>query len=95
MKIAISKSYGGFYLSKEAYEFLGLKWDGIGGICANDRLYLRTDANVVECIETLGDSAANCKGTKLAVIEIPDDVDWTILNYDGIETVVDVNRMWN
>ena len=95
MKIAISKSYGGFYLSEKAYEFLKLPWDGVGSICANDRLYLRTDDKVVECIETLGDRAANYKGAKLAVIEIPDDVDWTILNYDGIEIVVDVNRMWN
>lgn len=95
MKIAISKSYGGFYLSEKAYEFLKLPWDGVGGICANDRLYLRTCDEVVKCIETLGDSAANYKGAKLAVIEIPDDVNWAILNYDGIETVVDVNRMWN
>lgn len=95
MKIAISRSYGGFYLSEKAYEFLGLKWDGTGGICANDRPYLRTYDKLIECIETLGDSAANYKGAKLAVIEIPDDVKWAILDYDGIETVVDVNRMWN
>ena len=30
MKIAINTCYGGFSISKEAYEFLDLEWDGYG-----------------------------------------------------------------
>ena len=30
MKVVINKCYGGFSISKEAFHWLGLKWDGFG-----------------------------------------------------------------
>jgi hypothetical protein len=30
MKVVINRCHGGFGLSKEAYDFLGFKWDGFG-----------------------------------------------------------------
>ena len=91
MKIVINKCYGGFGLSKEAYEYLGLAWDGHG----YEYRYHgnRADHKLVECVETLGD-AANGSLAKLKVVEIPDDVEWEIEEYDGVEWVSEVHRTW-
>jgi hypothetical protein len=31
---------------------------------------------------------------KLKIVEIADDVDWEITNYDGLETVEEKHRTW-
>ena len=89
MKIVINKRYGGFGLSKEAYEYLGLAWDGYGYKYNGNR----ADHKLVECVETLGD-IANGSFAKLKVVEIPDDVEWKIEDYDGVEWVAEVHRTW-
>lgn len=89
MKVVINKCYGGFCLSKEAYEYLGLAWDGYG-YKYNDN---RTDLKLVECVETLGDIASGSLA-ELKVVEIPDDVDWYIDEYDGIEWIAETHRTW-
>ena len=91
MKIAINKCYGGFSLSEKAYEFLGLKWDGYG-FDYND-YDKRTDPKLIECIEELG-VEANGFYAKLKIIEIPDDVNWEIKEYDGVEWVAEKHRTW-
>lgn len=53
----------------------------------------RTDPKLVEVVEKLG-SKANGYCAELAVIEIPDGVDWVIDDYDGVETVDEVHRSW-
>lgn len=30
MKVVINRRFGGFGVSKEAYDFMGLEWDGYG-----------------------------------------------------------------
>lgn len=53
----------------------------------------RTDKDLIAVIEELGDDAnGNC--SKIRVVEIPDDVDWEITDYDGMETVEEVHRSW-
>lgn len=89
MKIVINKCYGGFCLSKKAYEYLGLAWDGYGYKYSNNR----ADSKLVECVETLGDIASGSLA-ELKVVEIPDDVDWYIDEYDGIEWVAEKHRTW-
>lgn len=89
MKVVINKCYGGFGLSKEAYEYLGLDWDGYGYKYDNNR----ADPKLVECVETLGDAASgSC--AKLKVVEIPDGVEWEIEEYDGIEWISEVHSTW-
>ena len=88
MKIVINKCYGGWGLSKEAYEFLGLEWDGYGYTKLE-----RTDPNLIKCIETLGNRASG-QYSSLKVIEIPDDVEWEIEEYDGVEWVSEKHRTW-
>ncbi len=53
----------------------------------------RTDPHLVETVETLGEQA-NGKFAKLEVVEIPDDVDWEIDNYDGLERIHEKHRVW-
>ncbi len=91
MKVVINDCFGGFGLSKEAYEYLGLEWDGFGFLSGYD--IERNDPKLVECVETLGEKA-NGTFSKLKVVEIPDDVDWEINYYDGLETVEEKHRTW-
>lgn len=89
MKLVINKCYGGFSLSKAAYQELGIPWDGYGFKLNQDR----ANPALVAAVEKLGD-VADGKYAQLAVIEIPDDIEWEIDEYDGIETVEEVHRSW-
>lgn len=91
MKVVVNKCFGGFGLSEKAYEFLGLPWDNHG---SKYRDYSeRTDPKLIECVETLGEEA-NGWAARLMVVEIPDDIEWEISDYDGIETIHEKHRSW-
>lgn len=97
MKIAINTCFGGFGLSREAYEFLGIEWDGYGYASRTEfdvhSIESRTNPKLIECIETLGEKAnGNCASLK--VVDIPDNVNWIINEYDGNETIEEVHRIW-
>lgn len=53
----------------------------------------RDDADLIAVVEELGEEA-NSWASKLEVVEIPDDVEWEIDEYDGIETIHEVHRSW-
>lgn len=53
----------------------------------------RTDKDLIEVIEELGEEASGSCGD-IHIIEIPDNVDWEIDDYDGIETVHERHRSW-
>ena len=53
----------------------------------------RDDPVLIEVIEELGD-AANGDHAELAIVEIPDDVEWEISEYDGSEHVAEKHRVW-
>lgn len=53
----------------------------------------RTDKDMIEVIEQLG-CKANGKLSDLVIVEVPDDVEWEIDDYDGMETVHEVHRSW-
>lgn len=90
MKVVINKCYGGFSLSKEAYEALGEKWDGYGFVFEISR----ADPKLVAVVEKLGCERASGSLAKLAVVEIPDGVEWSIEEYDGIEWIAEEHRTW-
>lgn len=80
MKIVLNKCYGGFSISKDAAEVLGLKseYDYID----------RTDARLVNMVEQRPD-LVNGPFSNLKVVEISDETtDWEINDYDGMETVI-------
>ena len=54
----------------------------------------RDDPILVQVVEELGD---RCRTQVSApkVVEIPDDVEWTIEEYDGLEWVAEVHRTWS
>lgn len=102
-KIVINACYGGFGLSKLATESYasrkGLnpgKWneafrfyDGI-----SDRSIPRDDKDLIEIVESLG-TLANGWAADLKIVEIPDEVDWEIAEYDGFEHVAEKHRTWS
>ena len=85
MKVVINRCYGGFGLSEKAMKFLGVgsEWPDIA----------RNDPKLVECVEKLGEEA-NGAYAELKVVGIPDDVNWEIGEYDGLEWVEEVHRRW-
>jgi hypothetical protein len=89
MKVVINKCFGGYGLSKEAYEALGLVRDNFGYAYIDDR----TNLKLVEVVEKLG-GAASGKYAQLKAVEIPDNIDFEINGYDGVETVHEVHRAW-
>lgn len=53
----------------------------------------RTDPDLIAVVEELGDEA-NGLYAELKIVEIPDNIDWELDNYDGIETIHEVHRSW-
>jgi hypothetical protein len=48
---------------------------------------------LVAVVEELGEAAyGEC--AELSVIEVPDDVEWHIVEYDGLEHVAENHRIW-
>ena len=93
MKIVINDTYGGFSVSKAVYEELGKEWDGYGFL--SDDVKTRSDPKLIAAIEKLGIKASNHKHSSLKIIEIPDDVEVYIDDYDGEEIIHEVHRSWS
>lgn len=53
----------------------------------------RNDPLLVKVVEILGEKA-NGEYAELKIVEIPDDVDWIIEEYDGAEWVSEKHRIW-
>lgn len=92
--IVVNTKYGGFDLSEEGQrmweERSGRSWDE----AETYRDEFRNDPVLVSMV--LGDpDRYNGSFAKLRVVEIPDDVDWEIVNHDGIEWVAEKHRKWN
>ena len=54
----------------------------------------RDDPILVKVVEELKDRA-NGLYSELKVVEVPDDVEWDIEDYDGIEWVAEKHRTWS
>lgn len=90
MKVVINGCYGGFSLSDEALAYLGIP--GGSRFSYEDD---RANPKLVECVEKLGEAVNHDSASCLYVVEVPDDVKWTITDYDGIEQVEEVHRVWS
>ena len=90
MKIVINKCYGGFGLSDIALALYN-------ELASSNIQYAfdiaRNDPILVQVVETLG-IEANGRFAKLHIVDIPDDVQWQIDEYDGMESVEEVHRSW-
>lgn len=101
MEIVINRCFGRFGLSKEAYAEIGIEWDGYGhldndslGIKSSNHKKYRTHPALIQAVKKLGENA-NGPYAKLEVVDVPDDVDWLINDYDGIEEVAEQHRTWS
>lgn len=56
---------------------------------------IRTDPDFIAMIEGFGAKKCGGKFSQLKIVEIPDDIDWEISDYNGIETIHVVHRKWN
>ena len=90
MKVVINTQYGGFSLSPKAVQRLA---ELQGRPCYDSRPEDRADPLLVQVVEELG-SEANGAHASLAVVEIPDDVDYIIEEYDGKEWIAEAHRTW-
>lgn len=86
MKVVINRCWGGFDLSDKARAMI----KALGGDVYGDR----DDPILVKVVETLGEEA-NTEYSSLKVVEIPDDVDYYIDDYDGMETIEECHRSWS
>ena len=91
MKIVINTCYGGFSLSKKAYKELGIPWDDFG--FAFSDYGKRNSPELIACVKKLG-KLANGRHANLKIIEIPDDIEWEIYEYDGIESIHKKHQSW-
>lgn len=101
-KVVINACYGGFGLSKEAIDeyakrkgiALG-KWNSTWKFYEemSDRRIARDDADLVDIVESMGEKSYGW-AAELKVVEIPEDVEWEIQEYDGSEWVAEVHRTW-
>ena len=93
MKVVINACHGGFGLSDEAMaEFKTRK-----GIVDKDFWeydIARDDPVLVQLVEEMGE-AVDGRYSELKVVDIPDDVEWTVKEYDGLEWVAEVHRTWS
>ncbi len=93
MKVVINDCYGGFGLSDEGVA----RYAEIKGITLDKDLYhrdiARDDPALVALVEENRDEYES-RYASLKVVEIPDDVEWEIEEYDGKEWVAEKHRTW-
>ena len=54
----------------------------------------RADPELVAVVEQFGKDV-NTKYSELKIVDIPDDVEWIVEEYDGLEHVAEVHRTWS
>jgi hypothetical protein len=93
-KIVINTCHGNFGISDEAMQLYKI----LVGIPPQTDLYNweldRDSPQLVQIVEQLG-TRANRRYSKLKIVEIPQDVEWTLCEYDGCEWVAEVHRTWS
>lgn len=92
MKLVINECYGGFGLSKVAIEEYAKRSRKLESEFY-DRQIDRDDKFLVSIVEEIGEKA-NGLCANLTVVEIPDDVEWQVEEYDGYEHVAEAHRTW-
>ena len=103
MKVVINRCFGGFGLSLAGYKMLlSLKnlpcyfykqtkyeWQDVWDRHGIDR----ADPDLVKTVEVLG-KIANGPCSDLKVVDVPDDVEYEIEEYDGLERIAEKHRTW-
>jgi len=91
-KIVINACHGGFGLSAVAES----KYRELAGVSDSNFHSLnipRDDEHLIAVVELMGTEADN-RFSKLKIVDVPDDVNWYIEEYDGREWVAERHRTW-
>jgi hypothetical protein len=84
------------YSSEITYYYRkGMVDDDEGYLSAYEFIRDRSDADLIAVIEELGLTKAAGKYAELKIVEVPDDVEWHIDEYDGVEHVAENHRTWS
>jgi hypothetical protein len=94
-RIVINADFGGFSLSEKAEAL----YKAYAGIEQDDDKWCywdmeRNDPILLQVIDKLGINDAAGKHSDLRVVEIPDGVEWVIVEHDGKEHVAEQHRTW-
>lgn len=90
-KIVINTCFGGFGLSEEAEA----EYKERMGITDPDWYYWDLPRDCPVLVSMVENGKVDGTYAELKVVEIPDDVNWFIHEYDGIEHVAERHRTWS
>lgn len=94
VKVAVNRMPGRFCLSSEAKQLYKIR-SGTDIVDGCGFYGCRTDPLLIQVIEELGQQRASGPSSKVKVVEIPDDAEWTIRGtLGGYEEVVENHRVW-
>lgn len=94
-QIVINACYGGFGLSDVALELYNEFQLEVGGDPVAYAGEIPRDCpRLIAVVKQLGERA-NEVYSKLKIVTIPDDVEWTVQEYDGLEWVAEAHRTWS
>lgn len=71
----------------------GMVGEDDGYLSYHDYNNQRDDPQLIQVIEEFGEQA-NGWAAEIVIVEIPDDVEWHIDEYDGMEHVAENHRTW-
>ena len=91
-KVVINTCHGGFKLSTAAE----IKYKELAGV-SDPNFYSgripRDDEHLIAVVELMGTDANN-RYSELKIVDVPDDVNWYVEEYDGKEWVAERHRTW-
>lgn len=94
-QIVINTRHGGFGLSDMALEmYNGFQLEVGGPTIEYDGEISRDCPRLAAVVQALGDEASG-PYARLKVVTIPDDVEWTVMEYDGAEWIAEAHRTWS
>ncbi len=94
-QIVINCEHGGFGLSDEAMElYAAFCRDAQIEPCEYDSEIPRDSQQLVSVVKVLGERASS-RYARLKIVTIPDDVEWTVMEYDGSEWIAEAHRTWS
>jgi len=92
MEVVINICFGGFGLSDDAMELYKTRKNIVGKLYPFE--IPRNDPVFVDIVKEL-DEKVNSRYSELKVISIPDDIEYTIEEFDGKEWVAEIHRTWS
>lgn len=94
-QIVINTQYGGFGLSDQALELYNQFQLEVGGSPVEYASEISRDCpQLLAVVKQLGE-AADGPYAQLKIVTIPDDVQWEVHEYDGMEWVAEAHRTWS